>query len=138
MISGQSPLDVYAPLDALARSNGAVLLAGVGIEKMTLLHWAEKASGRTLFRRWANDAHGQPVAVEVGGCSGGFSKVEPHFQSAVVTEEVGQSEWKVFSALHTVQDATLAIQANPNATHCGDVTCERCNDASAGGPLLGE
>jgi aminoglycoside N3'-acetyltransferase len=60
----QSPLDVYAPLEALTQRNGAVLLAGVGIEKMTLLHLAEKAAGRTLFRRWANDLHGQAVAVE--------------------------------------------------------------------------
>lgn len=136
IIAGQLPLDVYAPLNALAQRNGVVLLAGVGIEKMTLLHLAEKVAGRTLFRRWANDAHGQPIAVEVGSCSDGFSRLELHFQADVISTVVGQSKWKVSSSHQVLYEATLAIRADPNVTHCGDPTCDRCNDAVAGGPIL--
>lgn len=38
LIAGQSPLDVYAPLTALVRTGGFVLLTGVGFERVTLLH----------------------------------------------------------------------------------------------------
>jgi aminoglycoside 3-N-acetyltransferase len=136
IVAGQSHLDVYAPLDALARRNGVVLLAGVGVEKMTLLHLAEKAAGRTLFRRWANDVHGQPIAVEVGSCSDGFSRLEAHLQSDFISTEVRESNWKVFGASQVLNHATMAIEAEPDVTHCGDLACERCNDAIAGGPIL--
>src|SRR6185436_9335886 len=42
LASRQTPTDVYAPLEALARAGGYVVLMGVGLERMTLLHLAEK------------------------------------------------------------------------------------------------
>src|ERR1044072_624785 len=60
LVSGQSPADVYAPLVELGRAGGYGLLIGVGLERMTLLHLAEKESGRELFRRWAKDERGRP------------------------------------------------------------------------------
>jgi aminoglycoside N3'-acetyltransferase len=133
---GQSPEDVYAPLVALTQRNGAVLLMGVGLEKMTLLHLAEKAVGRTLFRRWANDVHGQSMAVEVGSCSNGFGHLESELQSLFSEAVVGQSKWQVCSAHESLRAATLAIRNTPDITHCSNPTCERCNDAIAGGPIL--
>ncbi len=63
LISGQTSEDVYAPLRTLADAGGAVVLMGVGLDKMTLLHLAEQQAGRRPFRRWANGADGQPVEV---------------------------------------------------------------------------
>lgn len=42
--------DVCAPLQTLSEQDGYIVLAGVGFEKMTLLHLAEKNAGRKLFR----------------------------------------------------------------------------------------
>lgn len=136
LVDGQSPSDVYAPFAALARMDGFVLLAGVGLERMTLLHQAEKEAGRTLFRRWANGADGQTIVVEVGGCSEGFGRLEPHLRAVMVTTVVGRSEWKLFPAGRALTLAAAAIRADPRITHCGVETCERCNDAVAGGPVL--
>jgi len=80
LIAPQQPIDVYAPLTRLASHNGFVLLIGVGLDKLTLLHLAEKEAGRRLFRRWANNREGHPIALEVGGCSAGFPKLEAHLQ----------------------------------------------------------
>lgn len=135
-VGGQSPSDVYAPLTALAREGGAVLLAGVGLERMTLLHLAEKEAGRTLFRRWANGADGEPVAVEVGGCSEGFGRLEPYLRSAMRIIVVGESTWKSFTADEALARAAAAVRADPQVTHCGVPTCARCNDAVTGGPVL--
>ena len=103
---------------------------------MTLLHLAEKEAGRTLFRRWANDAHGQPMAVEVGGCSEGFGKLEPYLRPIMRRTNVGQSRWTLLPAGQALAYAAAAISANPQITHCGIEACERCNDAVRGGPIL--
>lgn len=136
LVTNQSPSNVYAPLEALIKLNGFVLLIGVGLERMTLLHLAEKEAGRILFRRWAKDPDGRPIAVEVGGCSEGFGKLEPHLEAITKTLTVGQSEWKLFPAGEAVERAASAIRLDPQITHCGDETCERCNDAVSGGAIL--
>lgn len=134
LIAGQAPLDVYAPLTALIRTDGFVLLMGVGLEKVTLLHLAEKEAGRTLFRRWANDPNGRPMAVEVGGCSEGFGKLELHLRHAMRRISVGRSRWTLLPAGQVLAYAAPAISANTRITHCVVGECERCNDAVKGGP----
>ena len=136
LIAQQAPLDVYAPLRALIKLDDFVVLMGVGLEKLTLLHLAEKEAGRTLFRRWANDPHGEPMAVEVGGCSEGFGRLEPHLDHIMRRKTVGQSSWTLLQADQVLAHAAAAIRANPHITHCGVDPCERCNDAVKGGPKL--
>ena len=136
LVAGQAPLDVYAPLAVLVQMGGFVLLTGVGLERMTLLHLAEKEAGRTLFRRWAKGADGEPTIVEVGGCSEGFGNLEPYLRPVMRTTVVGQSMWKVFPADQVLGCATAAISTEPQITHCGVATCGRCHDAVAGGPIL--
>ena len=134
LISGQSPDAVFAPLTALARHSGFVVLMGVGLDRLTLLHLAEKMAGRNLFRRWALDESGTPRAHEAGGCSGGFEKLGATVEPVRRTTVVGTSEWKAFPAAEVLQLAAAAIRKDPRITHCGDPTCQRCNDAMLGGP----
>jgi aminoglycoside 3-N-acetyltransferase len=136
LISGQRPLDVFAPLKALAEANGSVVLMGVGLKQMTLIHLAERMAGRNLFRRWANGSDGQPMDVEVGGCSDGFGNFEPILSPLMRETKVGQSTWRVFPAKGTLEAAVRAIQEDPWVTHCGNPRCDRCNDAVVGGPIL--
>jgi aminoglycoside N3'-acetyltransferase len=136
LISGQQPNDVYAPLMQLTKRKGFVLLIGVSLDKVTLLHLAEKQAGRHLFRRWANNSRELPFAVEVGGCSDGFTKFATELQSMMQTTRVGHSAWHLLSASELLERATTMIHMNPDITHCGNSNCIRCNDAVAGGPLL--
>lgn len=138
LVAGQAPLAVYAPLAALAEAGGAVLLMGVGLESMTLLHLAEEVAGRVPFRRWANDAAGRPQMVQAGGCSDGFGRLAPVVQPWQREGRVGQSRWQVFAAGPALDAAAAAIRADAQSTHCGNPDCERCNDAAAGGPILGD
>jgi aminoglycoside 3-N-acetyltransferase len=136
LVAKQTPLDAYAPLRALIRLHGFVLLMGVGLERLTLLHLAEKEAGRVLFRRWANDQYGEPMAVEVGGCSEGFGRLEPHLRHLMKQTTVGQSNWILLPAAQTLTHATAAIRSNPEITHCSLAECDRCNDAVKGGPIV--
>ncbi len=72
----QTGVDVFAPLRALARACGRVVLMGLGLGRMTLLHAAEELAGRRPFIRWANGANGKAMAVTMGGCSDGFEQLE--------------------------------------------------------------
>jgi aminoglycoside N3'-acetyltransferase len=136
LVAGQEPLHVFAPLEALAATQGWVLLMGVGLESMTLIHLAEQKAGRRLFRRWANGLDRQPMEVEVGGCSYGFEQLTPLLASIEKRLEVGQSLWRAFAAKDILEIARQAIQHNPSITHCSEEACWRCQDAIAGGPLL--
>jgi aminoglycoside N3'-acetyltransferase len=131
----QQPLDVYAPLEGLARHGGSVILMGVGLNRLTLLHQAEKRAGRNLARRWANGLDGGLLTVEAGGCSTGFPKLDGTLAPLERRTKVGESVWRVFPAEDTLRVAAEAIVADPSITHCGQ-DCIRCDDAVAGGPIL--
>ena len=134
LIGVQEPLDMLAPLRALVEAGGSVALMGVGFNRMTLLHLAEKQAGRNLFRRWANGPDGQPMEIEVSGCSVGFEKFVPVLAPLVKRTWVGQSRWMALPAAQTLSLAVDAIRKDPKITTCGRSDCLRCRDALLGGP----
>lgn len=136
LVLGQRPLNVFAPLKELAEANGSIILMGVGLGTMTLIHLAEQMSGRNLFRRWANGPDGQPMEVEVGGCSDGFGNLEQILSPLARTTKVGQSTWRIFPAKATLETMERSIRKDPWLIHCSNAGCDRCNDAVAGGPIL--
>lgn len=138
LVSLQTPLDAFAPLEKLAATAGFVLLMGVGLDRLTLLHLAERAAGRTMFRRWANGPDGQPMMVEFGGCSSGFGKFERALGPVMTRHTVGQSPWVLMPAREALHIATAAIKDDPAITACGDPACERCRDGILGGPILND
>jgi aminoglycoside 3-N-acetyltransferase len=120
---------------ALAKADGYVLLICAGLDRMTLLHLAEKRSGRMLFRRWANGPDGKPAMLESGGCSEGFFNLEPALRPITRVAEVGGSTWQILPAPAALDIATHAIRRNQRITHCG-ADCLRCDDGVARGSLL--
>jgi aminoglycoside 3-N-acetyltransferase len=127
---------VHAPLRALAEHDGAIVMVGVGLTRMTLLHYAEQVAGREQFRRWAMDGQGRTLMVQSGGCSEGFERLAPVLAPVETRRRVGRSEWRAFPAADVVRLAAAAIDADPHSTHCGLRSCRRCDDAELGGPVL--
>jgi len=136
VVTGQEPLSVYQPLEALARLGGYAVLMGVGLTSMTLLHLAEQYAGRNPFRRWANGSDGRPMMVETGGCSNGFEKFASILEPIERRAQVGKSLWRVFPAMQALDRATEALRIDPQITRCRDSACRRCADALLGGPIL--
>lgn len=135
LIAPQSPADVYAPLRALSQLDGAILLIGVGLNRMTALHLAEQRAGRRLFVRWSSRADGRPVMVETGSCSEGFPRLAPRLRTLARTTAVGASRWTAYPATPTIEAAAAAMATEPEITRCADPDCPACPDAIAGGPL---
>ena len=136
LIAGQSPLDIYAPIRQLSLSGGMIVLMGVGLTRMTALHFAEQLGGRELFRKWANGPDAKPIRVAVGGQAHGFHRLSPTLFPLERHIGVDGSLWRVFRADALLERASKAIREDATATHCGDTRCRPCNDAMAGGPLI--
>ena len=135
LIRAETTDDVYGPLRALVEHDGAVILMGVGLTRMTLLHLAEVEAGRRPFIRWTRDARGRVVRVRGGECSEGFESLAPTLASVERTEQVGPSRWRVFPASRVLSLTADAIRENPAITRCANAQCIECDDAVAGGPL---
>jgi aminoglycoside 3-N-acetyltransferase len=135
LVASQTPTDVYGPVRTLAEENGAILLLGVELNRMTALHLAEQDSGRQLPIRWARAADGGVIMVETGSCSKGFPRLEPWLRPLARTARVGGSRWSVHPAKETLAAAVAAMTADQSVTRCADADCLACRDSVAGGPM---
>lgn len=137
LAAGQTGRDVYAPFAQLCAGGGYVLLMGVGLTSATILHYAEQKAGRTPFVRWARDKGGNVIPVSAGSCSRGFEHFRSILEPCAGHVNVGGSEWVCWKAADMAAVCSAAIRNNPQITHCGGSSCDRCGDAVRGGPVLG-
>jgi aminoglycoside 3-N-acetyltransferase len=135
LIDPQRPDDVYAPIRQLIERRGRVLLIGVGLNRMTVLHYAELRSGRRLLVRWARRPDGRVCMVETGSCSEGFPQLGPQLEHLARRTTVGRSHWSAYSAPETIDAAVRCLTANREITRCPDQDCRSCADVIAGGPI---
>jgi aminoglycoside 3-N-acetyltransferase len=134
LIGTQRPDAVFAPVTELARRGGAFVLMGVGLERLTLLHYAEELAGRRPLVRWANGRDGRPAELDAGGCSAGFGRLAGPLRAHFRTRRVGASTWIAGDAATVIHAAVAVMRADPAVTHCRSA-CARCDDVIAGGPL---
>lgn len=130
LVAGQRPLDVYAPLRALAQRGGLVIGMGVGLDTITLIHLAERYAGLRLLRRWAWTGYGV-TECEHGGCSRGFERLAGAVAEIETVVTVGASTWRVWLATDLLDRAADALKRDPSAGTCPTPGCERCRDLVA-------
>ncbi|PZF84255.1 AAC(3) family N-acetyltransferase [Jiangella anatolica] len=134
LVAGQSAHDVFAPLRELAARDGAVLLAGVGLDALTLLHAAEEDAGLPPLTRWARVAGApDPVPTRHGSCSRGFERLAPALAHVELTTAAGASRWRAYPAARTLAAAADVFRRDPGAAACGRPDCRRCAVRAAGG-----
>jgi aminoglycoside 3-N-acetyltransferase len=127
LVEGQTYSDVYAPVRELAQQEGLVVLMGVGLNKLTALHQAEKSIGRQLNTLWVKGENGQPVPVNIGACSEGFVNLDATLAPIERQLRVGASLWRVLPLKPLLELAAQAMRAQPSITCCPDPGCEHCN-----------
>ena len=138
LVSAQSPQDVFEPIRALADLDGEIVLMGVGLIRLTAIHYAEQLASRVPFVRFAKGLDGSVIDVSVGSCSDGFDRFDHVLAPVERRATVGKSLWRVFPAKDALLLCTKAILDDPQITRCADRSCLRCQDAIAGGPLVNQ
>jgi len=136
LICCQTAEDVYAPFKKMIEKNGKIVMMGVGLTKMTAIHYAEQLSGRELFVRWALGKDGSTIRLREGSCSEGFNNLAPAVAYLEKQITVGNSLWRIFPIRETVFTCAEAIRKDNTITHCGDKKCIQCNDIQKGGPII--
>ncbi|MNN28818.1 SPBc2 prophage-derived aminoglycoside N(3')-acetyltransferase-like protein YokD [compost metagenome] len=137
IISKQTFLNVYGHYKYIYEMEESYLiLAGVGLNSATPIHYAEERAGRVLFRRWAKHKDNETIEVEVGSCSEGFPNMEKCVEGIKTEEIIGNSHWSLFKFKPFIDEITEAIINDNEITKCEDSHCPRCKDAIAGGPIL--
>lgn len=124
----QEPL---APLSALAREGGWVLLVGVNHTTNTSLHVAEKLAGRKQFIRWALTYEGVVECPGWPGCSNGFDSIGPHLEPLTRAVQIGGALVRAIPMQAMINLAADLIRQNPQALLCDDLECARCGAVRA-------
>lgn len=129
LLAAQSPLDPYGPLRLAAERDGKLLLIGVGLERATCLHHAERLAERELFWRWYRSSD-RRLTARTGGCSAAFGDFAP-----VVTPPqrrvVRGAPWSVFDLATLLDEAHRSLVADPYLGLCQRASCQKCPSARA-------
>ncbi|MCL2426977.1 MAG: AAC(3) family N-acetyltransferase [Oscillospiraceae bacterium] len=136
LICVQTFENVYGPFQKMIEMGSKIIMMGVGLNKMTAIHYAEQLSGRELYVRWALDHNGNPARYRMGSCSEGFERLAPAISHLEQKTTVGNSAWRIYPIKETVYACADAIGNNPESTHCDNSDCKWCNDMQKGGPIL--
>jgi aminoglycoside 3-N-acetyltransferase len=132
------PVGPRSPWARLVERDASIVLLGVGLERCTILHHAERMA-EVPYQAAA--AYAFPVSIEGerqwlevdtagGNCSEGFPVLldrVPHRQG-----RIGAAKTLILSAARTVEVAREALGRDPFALLCHDPTCGHCTRARTG------
>lgn len=122
----QSVAEPLAPIDALLRAEGWVLLLGVDHTVNTTIHLAEAIAGRKQFVRWALTPDGVVECPNFPGCSKGFNAIEDRIASFTQKTYIGDALVQAIPMAVLVDTVIDWLQKDPQALLCSDPNCERC------------
>ena len=122
----QTVQDPLAPIEALAESDGWVLLLGVNHTSNTSIHYAEKEAGRKQFIYWALTPAGVVECPNCPGCSEGFQAIGNRLDTITRTIQVGPGIIQAMPLKDLLNTAYQWIQEDPLALLCSREDCEVC------------
>ena len=119
--------DPYAPIKALRKLDGWVLLMGADPSANFSVHYAEKLAGRKQFIRWALDAEGIQEIPHYPGCSDGFHKINYYMQDELHRVNLAGTDWYAMKVDELLNVAAALIKDDAFALLCNELNCPRCN-----------
>jgi aminoglycoside 3-N-acetyltransferase len=122
----QTLVEPLAPIAALARAGGWVLLLGVNHVSNTSLHYAERLAGRKQFLRWALTPGGVVECPRFPGCSFGFQAAGTRLGAITRWARIGGTEIQALPLAGMIETVQSMIQADPLVLLCEREGCERC------------
>ncbi len=126
-IQAQTIAEPFAPIEALTKAGGWVLLMGVNHTVNTSIHYGEQRAGRPQFTRWALTPQGIVECPRWPGCSFGFEQIAPRLKGATRKVQAGQALLQAVPLPVLVTTVIAMIQEDPHALLCHQPDCQRCN-----------
>lgn len=124
----QTLFDPLAPIGALARKDGWVVLINVDHTVNTSIHYGEKLAGRRQFVRWAMTPGRIVECPGYPGDSSGFNAIEEHVLSHTRRADFDGGAFVQAVPVRRLLEITVElIKKNPLALLCQRADCERCN-----------
>jgi aminoglycoside 3-N-acetyltransferase len=127
IINSQTIFNPYAPIRALAESDGWVLLLGVDHTVNTSIHYAEKIAGRMQFIRWALLPDRVVECPDFPGDSEGFNVITPFVEKYTRRVNIGDALVQAVHLNSLLRAVVDQLHENPLALLCKRKDCERCN-----------
>jgi aminoglycoside 3-N-acetyltransferase len=134
------PMGPRSPWARAVALDARIVLLGVGLERCSIVHHAERLfGGYALARPYlvpALDEAGERTYVEVDGgsaCSEGFPALEPELHAHGVLEEatVGHARTRLLGSRATVEIAIERLRRETTALLCTRPGCASCRAARA-------
>jgi aminoglycoside 3-N-acetyltransferase len=125
-LSIQTRDEPLAPLGALEKADGWVVLIGVNHTVSTSIHYAEKLAGRKTFLRWALTPKGVVECPNFPGCSAGFEAIAPEMEKYTRKVKIGEAPVQAMPLSMLFRVVTTRIRQDPLALLCQSADCERC------------
>ena len=117
-----------APIGALAKQDGWVLLLGMDHTVNSSIHYAEKLAGRKQFVRWALTPQGVRECPGFPGCSAGFQSIAPEVERYTRQAKIGNAAVQAVPLKILFKAVIERIKNDPLALLCQQTDCPRCNE----------
>jgi aminoglycoside 3-N-acetyltransferase len=127
-LAAQSLSDPFAPIGALAKQDGWVLLLGVDYTVNSSIHYAEKLAGQKQFIRWALTPQGVCACPGFPGCSAGFQSIAPEVKKYTRQVKIGNAVVRAVPLKILFKAVIERIKNDPLALLCQQADCPRCNE----------
>jgi len=126
ILESQSLNEPFAPIDALAKAGGDVVVLGSDPPANVALHLAEQRTGRKQFIRWALTPEGVMECPGFPGCSRGFGAIAEKLSGIVQRRKVGSFPVVRIPLRDLLNIAAGWIRQDPLAMLCANPDCPFC------------
>jgi len=127
ILESQTLAEPFAPIDALAKAGGDVVLLGSDPPANVALHLAEQRTGRRQFTRWALTPEGVVECPGFPGCSRGFGTIEEKLAGVIQQGKVGSFPVIRIPLRDLLNIAAGWIRQDPQAMLCANSECPFCS-----------
>jgi aminoglycoside 3-N-acetyltransferase len=127
-LGAQNLYEPFAPIAALAKEDGWVILINVDHSVNTSIHYAEKLAGRKQFLRWAVMDNRIVECPNFPGDSSGFDAIAAYIKPDIRRVELGEAFIQAIPMKRLFDAVQELIKRDPLALLCHRTDCERCNE----------
>jgi aminoglycoside 3-N-acetyltransferase len=127
LLAAQTVADPFAPIDALAKAGGDVVILGADPPANIALHLAEQRAGRMRFVRWGLTPQGVVECPAFPGCSRGFSAIDPKLAGVEQAGKIGSFPIARIPLRDLINIAAGWIRSDPQALLCANPECPFCS-----------